>query len=81
MAQNPEYVLIRRWVPEDEQDILWRHTRVLREKRDAKLMLTVDDGKHHHRQKSDDANFEWVRKKERKRSKSPALLMYLAGAK
>lgn len=32
---------------------------------------------------TDDPNFEWVRKKSksRKRSKSPSLLMYLAGAR
>jgi len=26
--------LIKRWVPEDEQLMLWRHTRSIREKRD-----------------------------------------------
>ncbi|KAI0201301.1 hypothetical protein F4808DRAFT_133599 [Astrocystis sublimbata] len=28
--QDPEYVLIKRWVPEPEQDIFWSHTRALR---------------------------------------------------
>jgi hypothetical protein len=40
----------------------------------------IEDGhhkKHHHHE----SELEWVRKKERKRSKSPALLMYLAGAR
>ncbi|KAF4510479.1 hypothetical protein G6O67_002360 [Ophiocordyceps sinensis] len=57
---DPEYVLIKRWVPEWEQDQFWKHTR------------------HRHQE----PEFEWVRKKnDRKRSKSPALLMYLAGAR
>lgn len=77
--QDPSYVLIKRWVPEAEQDILWKHTRIIREKRESKLLLTVEDKpKHHH---GGDGQFEWVRKKERRRSKSPGLLMYLAGAK
>ncbi|KAI8295828.1 Reticulocyte-binding protein 2-like protein a [Colletotrichum sp. SAR11_240] len=75
---DPDYVLIRRWVPEWEQDTLWRHTRALREKRSSKLVLEIEDKKSHRHEQ----DFEWVRKKnDRKRSKSPALLMYLAGAK
>ncbi|KAK2001734.1 hypothetical protein LX36DRAFT_569581 [Colletotrichum falcatum] len=75
---DPDYVLIKRWVPEWEQDTLWRHTRSIREKRSSKLVLEIEDKKSHRHQ----PEFEWVRKKsDRKRSKSPALLMYLAGAK
>ncbi|KAI8180004.1 Reticulocyte-binding protein 2-like protein a [Colletotrichum sp. SAR 10_86] len=75
---DPDYVLIKRWVPEWEQDTLWRHTRALREKRSSKLVLEIEDKKSHRHE----PEFEWVRKKnDRKRSKSPALLMYLAGAK
>jgi len=75
---NPEYVLIKRWVPEWEQDTLWKHTRHLRSKR-GKMLLVEEKKKHH----DDDPRFEWVRKKShsRKRSKSPGLLMYLAGAR
>jgi hypothetical protein len=29
---DPDYVLIRRWVPEWEQDRMWKHTRIIREK-------------------------------------------------
>ncbi|RFU76032.1 hypothetical protein TARUN_6208 [Trichoderma arundinaceum] len=73
---NPEYVLIKRWVPEWEQDQFWQHTKVIREKRTKTLV--VEDKRHHH----GDVEIEWVRKKhDRKRSKSPALLMYLAGAR
>ncbi|KFH40734.1 Reticulocyte-binding protein 2 a-like protein [Hapsidospora chrysogenum ATCC 11550] len=74
---NPEYVLIKRWVPEWEQDTLWKHTRYLRSKRGKALL--VEEKKRH----DDDPRFEWVRKKShsRKRSKSPGLLMYLAGAR
>ncbi|KAK2026985.1 hypothetical protein LX32DRAFT_664906 [Colletotrichum zoysiae] len=78
VVQDPDYVLIKRWVPEWEQDTLWRHTRSLREKRSSKLVLEIEDKKSHRHE----PEFEWVRKKsDRKRSKSPALLMYLAGAK
>jgi hypothetical protein len=62
--------------------MLWRHTRLIREQRSSKLIMTIEDKKkHHHHHLGDAENFEWVRKKERKRSKSPSLLMYLAGAK
>jgi hypothetical protein len=77
-------VLIKRWVTESEQDAFWRHTRILREQRAGKLVMTIEDKpkkKHHHHGASLEPEFEWVRKKERKRSKSPGLLMYLAGAK
>jgi len=79
--QDPEYILIKRWVPEWEQDNLWKHTKYIREKR-TKVVLAIEDGhkKHHHHHH--EPEFEWVRKKsERKRSKSPGLLMYLAGAR
>jgi len=33
--QNPDYVLIKRWIPEYEQDFLWAATRQLRKDRDA----------------------------------------------
>lgn len=78
-SQDPEYVLIKRWVPETEQDMLWRHTKIIREERNSKLIMTIKDKEH--RSKHLEPEFEWVRKKERRRSKSPSLLMYLAGAK
>jgi hypothetical protein len=76
--------LVKRWVPDSEQDMLWRHTRIVREERARKLVLTIEDKpkKHkHHHGATLEPEFEWVRKKERRRSKSPSLLMYLAGAK
>lgn len=81
---DPEYVLIKRWVTEAEQDMLWHHTHYLREQRAGKLMLTIDDKKPHRHHL--DPEFEWVRKKEKKekkhsRSRSPSVLMYLAGQK
>jgi len=74
---DPDYLLIKRWIPEWEQDQLWKHTRSLRSKRGKALM--VEEKKDY----LEDPSFEWVRKKSksRKRSKSPSLLMYLAGAK
>ncbi|KAL2105558.1 hypothetical protein VUR80DRAFT_8173 [Thermomyces stellatus] len=84
LDEDPEYILIKRLVPEWEQDTLWKHTKLVRERR-SKLILNVDDKKHRHRHRhslNSDAEFEWVRKKSpRRRSKSPGLLMYLAGAK
>jgi hypothetical protein len=75
-------------VPEYEQDQLWTHTRQIRlvrehEHADHKVVLKIDDGKKHrkHKDKEDD-QFMWVHKKtERRRSKSPGLLMYLAGGR
>ncbi|KAF4997098.1 hypothetical protein FGRMN_4107, partial [Fusarium graminum] len=77
--QDPDYFLIRRWVPEWEQDRLWKHTKLVREKRSKMLMVEEK------RLGRDEPDFEWVRKKSdkhsRRRSKSPSLLMYLAGAR
>ncbi|KAF6818453.1 ankyrin repeat protein [Colletotrichum sojae] len=39
---NPDYILIKRWVPEWEQDALWKHTRELREKRDLRRIYEGD---------------------------------------
>ncbi|KAI0124634.1 hypothetical protein BJ170DRAFT_466371 [Xylariales sp. AK1849] len=79
---DPDYVLIRRWVPESEQDMLWRHTKIVREQRSGKLVMSIEDKPKKHRHgNSLEPDFEWVRKKERKRSRSPSVLMYLAGAR
>lgn len=76
-------MLIKRWVPEWEQDQFWRHTKLVREKRNN--LLVVEDKKkhhHHHHHKDKGGELEFVRKKhERHRSKSPGLLMYFAGAR
>lgn len=78
-------MLIKRWVPEEEQDMLWQHTKILREHRsssEGKLIMTIEDKKHHHHGHHLEPEFEWVRKKkDRRRSRSPSLLMYLAGVK
>ncbi|TLD23119.1 hypothetical protein PspLS_07620 [Pyricularia sp. CBS 133598] len=39
--RDPEYVLIKRWVPEEEQEQLWRHTRLIREKRGSGASSSV----------------------------------------
>lgn len=79
--QDANYVLVKRWVPEWEQKTLWKHTKLVREKR-SKLVLSVDDGQHRHRHRHQDSDFEWVRRRSpRRRSKSPSLLLYLAGAR
>jgi len=116
-SQDPEYVLIKRWVPgschspfphstdplllrflkpafiaklciqqnrvltlllEHEQDLLWNHTREIRELRQPTNILAIEGKKKHH-----EPEFEFVRKKkhhERKPSPS-ALLTYLAGGR
>ncbi len=79
-------MLIKRWVPEWEQKKLWKHTEELRltittdkhhhrHSSGGNVMLEVDTGRRHHRPRS--GEFEFVRK----RSKSPGLLMYLAGGR
>jgi len=73
---DPDYVLIKRWVPEYEQDFLWNHTREIRERRGPVVAVIEGKKKHHH-----ETEFEFVRKKkERKPSPSP-LLTFLAGGK
>ncbi|KAK8091750.1 hypothetical protein PG997_002111 [Apiospora hydei] len=57
LDKDPDYVLIKRWVPEVEQDMLWRHTRILREERSAKDTKHDPEGL--------GPEFQWVRKKER----------------
>ncbi|KAH8895650.1 hypothetical protein GQ53DRAFT_803904 [Thozetella sp. PMI_491] len=39
--QDASYVLIKRWVPEHEQDILWEHTRKLRKQHESKRGDTI----------------------------------------
>jgi hypothetical protein len=72
--QDPEYILIKRWVPEWEQDRLWEHSKLIRSKR-PKVTLQKEDSHH------GELEVGLVRKMEnRKRSKSPNLLMYLAAS-
>jgi len=76
--QDPDYVLIKRWVPEYEQDFLWSHTREIRERRKP-VLVAIEGTKHHHHSEPE---FEFVRKKEHKRKPSPSpLLTFLAGGK
>ncbi|KAI8631542.1 hypothetical protein F5Y19DRAFT_493418 [Xylariaceae sp. FL1651] len=75
VRQDPEYILIKRWVPDTELDVLWRRTRALREQRVNKSVISTEDGD----DKEHMSEFEWVRQKERKKSPSPSLLAYLAG--
>lgn len=79
--QNPEYILVKRWVPKDEQNDLWSLTKVIRGERErVTTTLHVEDRTHgHHRSKSRDKNLVLVRKKH-ERSRSPNVLMYIAGA-
>lgn len=80
--QEPGYVIIKRWVPEWEQTVLWEHTR--RRRGDGKVMLEVEDRHHHHsHSRHHSTGYEFVRakSKSRHRSKSPGLLMYLAGGR
>ncbi|KAI0478667.1 hypothetical protein GGR56DRAFT_332495 [Xylariaceae sp. FL0804] len=80
---DAEYVLIKRWVAEPEQDALWQHTRWVRESRQRgghRVVLQIEEKerrKHGHLE----PEYEWVRKKERRRSKSPGLLTYFAGGR
>jgi hypothetical protein len=79
-TQDPDYVLIKRWVPEYEQDFLWAHTKQIRERR-RPVMLAIEDGKKHHHH-SEETEFAIVRKKKHERRPSPSpLLTFLAGGK
>lgn len=76
--QDPDYVLIKRWVPEYEQDFLWSHTREIRERRQP-VLLSIEGKKHHHHSEPE---FEFIRKKKHERKPSPSpLLTFLAGGK
>ncbi|CAD6447628.1 7d8af07a-a5ec-43d5-8171-8b239201bf8c [Sclerotinia trifoliorum] len=46
--EDPEYLLIKRWVPEEEQDILWTHTRQLRETRSPAPQKQLQQQQHQH---------------------------------
>lgn len=61
--------------------MLWQHTKILREQRSGKLVMTLEDRPRHRHHHHLQPEFEWVRKKERRRSKSPSMLMYFAGVK
>ena len=72
---DPEaYVLIKRWVPEYEQELLWEHTRRIREDRDfrvrrVELGRIADDHKA--------ARVILARKKSQKRA-APGIFDFLA---
>lgn len=74
-------------MPEYEQDFLWDHTKELRERRRAitntsttTTVLQIEDGaKHHHHHQ--DVQYEFIKKKDKKRDKSPGLITFLAGGK
>jgi hypothetical protein len=75
-------------VPEHEQDFLWEHTRELRERRRAVTQTTnttvlqiEQAGGHHHHHGHGEVQYEFVKKKDRKRDKSPGLITFLAGGK
>ncbi|KAH8775836.1 hypothetical protein BGZ57DRAFT_941948 [Hyaloscypha finlandica] len=79
--QDPDFVLIKRWVPEYEQDFLWAHTKQIRERR-RPVMLAIEDGHKHHHHHSEESEFAIVRKKKHERRPSPSpLLTFLAGGK
>ena len=74
--QDPDYVLIKRWVPEYEQDFLWSHTREIRERRNTLYTIEAKGKKH------DEIESEFTRKTKRERKPSPSpLLNFLAGGK
>ncbi len=77
-------------MPEDEQDRLWEHTKEIRERRERLLthntttttVLQIEDSKHRTRL-SGDVQYEFVKKRDKRRDKSPApgLITFLAGGK
>ena len=84
--RDPNSVIIKRWVPEHEQAMLWDHTRRLRismgHRHDGgPVMLEVGGHRHGHRRGSHSGDYEFVRKRSRSKSPAPGLLMYLAGGR
>lgn len=77
---NPEFIIIKRPVPQWEQDRLWQHTKHIREARDP-VYITIEEGKKYHRKEPE---LEFVREKhkrhERRPSPSPPLA-WVAGAR
>ncbi|KAF5583093.1 uncharacterized protein FSUBG_13214 [Fusarium subglutinans] len=61
---DPEYVLVERWVPEWEQDRLWKHTKIIREKRVESLLKETPDQRV-------EPQYEWVRKKGMQQTRAP----------
>jgi len=81
ILQDPDYVLIKRWVPEYEQDFLWSHTREIRERRRSEVVLSIEGKKKLHHD-TDVTEFELVKKTKHVRKPSPSpLLTFLAGGK
>ena len=81
--QDPDYILIKRWVPEYEQDFLWKHTREIRESRhhhhhSPQRVVYAIEGK---KKKHEEPEFEFVRKKEKRKPSPSPLLTFLAGGK
>ncbi|KAF5555305.1 transcription factor Cys6 [Fusarium napiforme] len=66
---DPNYVLIRRWVPEWEQDRMWKHTQLIREQRN--MMLQREELERYNRTES---HYEWLPKKNKQQSKSSSQL-------
>ncbi|MCJ1284787.1 Actin-like protein 10 [Xylographa opegraphella] len=60
---DPDFIIIRQWVPEHEQEMLFEHTR---KRRETRLMITRTELKKEHNQ------LLLVRKREHVRKKSPA---------
>ncbi len=80
--QDPDYVLIKRWVPEYEQDFLWSHTREIRERRRSEVVLSIEGKKKPHHHHTDVTEFELVKKTKHVRKPSPSpLLTFLAGGR
>ncbi|CZR61121.1 uncharacterized protein PAC_11017 [Phialocephala subalpina] len=83
--QDPDYILIKRWVPEYEQDFLWSHTREIRERRRAEPVLLLEErksSKSRHKHHDDELQLviEKKHKHERKPSPSP-ILQWVAGSR
>ncbi|KAI9655064.1 MAG: hypothetical protein M1829_000697 [Trizodia sp. TS-e1964] len=77
MDENPEYVIIKRWVPEYEQDFLWNHTRKIRNER---LFVVRDLELRRIKDEHDAKRLVLERRSKKKRAASPpALLSFFAG--
>ncbi|KAL9103004.1 MAG: hypothetical protein Q9187_009059 [Circinaria calcarea] len=57
--RDPDYILIKRWIPGYDQDILFEHTRLLRRRQDAKPTFVRIHRKHISRDTLDVCNLPW----------------------
>jgi hypothetical protein len=68
LQTDPSFIIIKRWIPEDDQEILFEHTRKLRDRR--RLTITTTEVT------KERGRLKLVREKSPARKRSPARVSY-----